>query len=253
VPVAQSTITIELIVQGQITPSEGEYIIALNLNTPSGDVNAGEPEGEPVMCEAFAACQNPPPYTHWDQAFVYGTGPASFTRCPPAGLNGFQYCWKAIATSGGQNTISFLNIPLAPNDFIFNAQANFGTGNANALQITLPLNCLAISGVQSTATCGPGGTVSTATTDITQLYVNLITVDNTGIPQDQVACLGQPFEFPVVTTSSPIQLNKPTSGCPAPSDGNANLTIAGGFISMHVLAVSPSPSPSPAASPSPSP
>src|SRR5215469_15734860 len=88
------SIQFQLYVNGQITPSQGDYIVAINANTsPSTNVNsvAGETPGMPTANEAQGT---PPTYTHWDQEFVYG--PATL-----AATNGFLYFYKVLSVGGG--------------------------------------------------------------------------------------------------------------------------------------------------------
>ena len=222
------TITIELFVQGQITPSEGDYIIALNTDTGSTgsfvDVNPNEPTGEPTIIEAYGS--NPAPFTHWDQAFVYGSNPSGLPNCTTAPLNGFLYCYKAVSQNGGTITIKFVPIILTPNTFTFNPNGNGGSGIGNAMIITLPISCMSIFAGSDSQSC------DTVTTSVTQVYVNFITLDNTGIAQDQLACIaGQ--SFPVnLTVSNTQQLVKPSNCTPQPS--NPDLLITGGFIAVNV-------------------
>jgi hypothetical protein len=234
-PSIANSVTIELFVAGQITPSEGDYIIALNDDLATGsNVNSasGEQPGEPTNTQAYGL--NPPPFTNWDQAFVFGSNPSGLPNCPLAPPNGFSYCWKAVATSGGQNTISFIPIILSPNAFTFIPQGNSGTGSGNAMEITLPINCMSINGSQSSGnrTCGPNGTVLQ---NVTQLYVNLVTIDNSLNAQDQIACLaGQSITIDL-STSSTTQLTKPTGpGCAG--SANQNLLITGGLVIVKVPA-----------------
>lgn len=234
------TITIELFVQGQISPSEGDYIFALNTNIGPTNVNQNENPGEPTALEAFGSF--PPPFTHWDQVFVYGSNPNGLPGpCPLPAPNGYQFCYKAIRTNGGQNVISFVPIFLQPNDVQFNPSGNSGTGTGNALLFTMPIDCLSVNGTQPGVSCGTNGNVSQ---DVDNLYVNLLTLDNTGAWQDQVACLAaQTFKVDL-TFSNTVQLTKPVN-CPnAPS--NSNLIITGGLV---IVNLGPGPSPSPVPSP----
>jgi hypothetical protein len=230
--VAQNTtsITVELFVAGQITPSQGDYIIALNDDTPTGDINANsnEPEGEPELLEAYG--QSVETFGHWDQAFIYGNSPSNIPNCTPNAATGFSYCWKAVSTSGGQNVISFVPIILAPNNFVFNPAGNYQTGNGNAMEITLPINCLSLGGSQTTVTCGTGGSVVPV---VSQVYVNLITIDTTATPQDQLACLAaSQFTVPLNVSGSYPLVKPAGAGCATPP--NPNLQIIGGEVVVHV-------------------
>src|SRR5215471_6918390 len=108
------TITLELFVQGTIVPSEGDYIFVLNENTGTApnfvNVNsaAGEAPGEPTILEAYGL--NPPPFTHWDQAFVWGSNPNGLPNCNPAPPNSFFYCYKQVSQNGGSIQIKFIPI-----------------------------------------------------------------------------------------------------------------------------------------------
>lgn len=222
------TITIELFVQGQITPSQGDYIIAINANTPSGNINSGsgnEQPGEPTIIEAYGS--QPAPFTHWDQAFVYGSNPNGLPTCSPAPTNGFLYCYKAVSQSGGQIVIKFVPIILTPNTYVFNPNGNGGSGTGNAIILTLPLSCLSIF-------AGSSHTCETVTSQVTQLYVNFVTLDTTGAPQDQLACIaGQTFIIDV-TFSNTTQLVKPANCTQPPPPPNQNLLITGGLVQVTV-------------------
>ncbi|MDQ6767187.1 MAG: hypothetical protein M3Z41_05210, partial [Candidatus Eremiobacteraeota bacterium] len=81
------TIQFQLYVNGQIAPSQGNYLVVVNANiNPSTNVNAvtGEVPGQPTAQEAQGSN---PPYTHWDQEIVYGTSSAIT-------VNGFIYDYK---------------------------------------------------------------------------------------------------------------------------------------------------------------
>ena len=234
------TIKLELFVQGTIQPSEGDYLFVLNTDTGAApnfqDINASsnEPVGEPTSFEAYGTV--PPPFTHWDQAFVYGSNPDGLPNCPPGLINGFSYCYKAVSQNGGQITIKLLPIVLTPNSFTFNPSANGGSGTGNAIVLSLPLACVSIF-------AGAGSSSCTVPSLVTQVYINLITLDSTGVPQDQLACLsGQPQFAIDVTHTNTQQLVKP-NGCTAPT--NQDLDITGGFVSVFVPGSSPAPSPSP--------
>lgn len=245
---SNTTITLELFVQGQITPSEGDYIFAINADTGSPgnfqDVNiqASEPIGEPTILEGYGL--NPAPFTHWDQAFVYGSNLSGLPSCPLAPLNGFLYCYKAVSQNGGQITIRFIPIVLTPNTYTFNPSANGGSGTGNAMTLTMPISCLSIFAGSDSQSC------DTVTPTVTQIYINFVTLDSTGAPQDQLACLaGQ--SFPIDLTHTNTQQLVKSSSCPQPS--NQNLLITGGIVQVTVPGSAPGPSPSPSASPSPSP
>src|SRR5579872_7128847 len=132
-PPLNKSITFQLFVSGQINPSQGNYIIAINTNVdPNTNVNPGETPGQPV---AFEAQGNPAPYTHWDQQFVYG----SSTQFAP---NGFLYQYKVLTGGTGTNRASFLPIVLNTNDYTLITNGNAGTGTGNMLSITLPISQL---------------------------------------------------------------------------------------------------------------
>jgi hypothetical protein len=224
-PAANATITIQLFVQGQITPSQGDYIIAINANTANGNVNSGNNEqpGEPTSIEAYGS--NPAPFTHWDQAFVYGNNPHGLPSCPlaPPPPNGYSYCYKALRTIGGQISVSFVPIFLAPNDIKLIPNGNGGGGTGNALSLTLPISCLSLRPSSTTQSC------DTVTADVNQIYVNFVTLDNTGVPQDQLACLAAQTFFIDLTLAGTTPLVK-SSSCSSPS--NTNLVITGGQVTI---------------------
>jgi len=221
-----STINFQLYVNGQITPSQGNYIIAVNANlNPTTNVNAvsGENPGMPTANEAQGV---PPTYTHWDQEFVFGSATGFST-------NGFFYNYKVLTGGTGTTTATFFPIVLATNDFTLIPNGSFGTGSGNMLSITLPLNDLSIRGNPSSA--NPPFITTPA---ITQIYVNYITTDTSGVPQDQLgpnglATIGYQVNVPV-TVNNTVQLPN-FSSVSGPS--NPNLFIIGGQIT--VSAVSP--------------
>jgi hypothetical protein len=227
------TITIQLFVQGQITPSQGDYIIVLNTNTGFApnlvNVNqsaSGEQPGEPTIVEAYGS--NPAPFTHWDQAFVYGSNPNGLPSCSPAPVNSFFYCYKQISSNGGQITIKFIPIILTPNTYTFNPNANGGSGVGNAIVLKLPISCLSIFANSQTQSC------DTVPTDVTQIYVNFVTLDTGGIAQDQLACIaGQIFTVDLTVTNTQ-QLVKPVNCTQPPPPPNQNLLITGGTIQVNV-------------------
>jgi hypothetical protein len=227
------TLTLELFVQGQITPSQGDYIIALNNDTGAfpnfSDVNqgtTGEQPGEATIVEAYGL--TPPPFTHWDQAFIYGSNPNGLPNCSLAPPNGFLYCYKAVSQNGGQITIKFFPIILTPNSFTFNPSGNGGSGTGNAIILTLPISCMSIFVGSNSQSC------DTVTTSVTQIYVNFITLDTNGVPQDQLACIpGQSFPVDLTFTNTQ-QIVKPANCTQPPPPSNQNLLITGGFISVNV-------------------
>src|SRR5579863_5705160 len=246
-PSTVPTVTIELFVNGQIDTSQGDYIIALNNDfDPNTDINnapdnGSEQPGEPTAIEAYG--ENPAPFTHWDQAFVFGSNSDEIPFCPIAQPNGFVYCYKAVTVVGGNTVIKFVPITLSPNTYIFVPAGNGGTGSQNAMEITLPLNCFDNGDDQALGSCGPNFSFFP---NVTQFYVNLLTLDNTGAFQDQLACIaGQSFTVDI-SASNAQQLVKPTT-CAAPP--NSNLQITGGEVIVNIPGASASPSPSPSPSP----
>ena len=243
------TITLELFVQGQIVPTEGDYIFVLNENTGTApnfvNVNnkaTGEAPGEPTILEAYGL--NPAPFTHWDQAFVYGAAQSGLPNCALAPSGSFFYCFKAVSQNGGQITIRFIPIVMTPGTFTFNPAGNGGSGIGNAVILRVPLSCMSIFAGSNSQSC------DTVTPNVTQVYVNLITLDSSGTPQDQLACLsGQ--AFPIDVTVSNTQTFIKSNGCPQPT--NPDLQITGGLVQVTIPGSSGSPAPSPSPSPSPSP
>ena len=225
-----ASITLELFVSGQIAPSEGDYLIVLNENTGSApnfvnlNTGTGEQPGEATILEGYGL--NPPPFTHWDQAFVYGSTPNGLPNCSPAPANSFFYCYKAVTQNGGGITIKFVPIIMTPNTFTFNPAGNGGSGTGNAIILRIPLSCLSIFAGADSSSC------DSVTPQVTQIYVNFITLDTTGTPQDQLACnAGQTFIIDV-TTSTTQQLTKPTNCQTQPS--NQDLLITGGLVQVNV-------------------
>ena len=238
------TITLELFVQGTIVPSEGDYLFVLNENTGSAPnfVNlnsaAGEQPGEPTILEAYGL--NPPPFTHWDQPFVYGDAPDGLPSCPQPPPNSFFYCYKAVSQNGGQIQIRFIPIVMTPGTFTFNPSGNGGSGVGNAIILRLPIACLSIFAASDSQSC------DTVTPTVTQIYVNLITLDSSGSPQDQLACIaGQ--TFPIDVTVSNTQVFTKSAGCPPVT--NQDLDITGGLVQVTIPGSTGSPAPSPSPSP----
>lgn len=215
------SIQFQIWVNGQITPSQGNYIVAINADVNSTtNVNAvqGETPGEPTAQEAQGS---PPTYTHWDQEFVYG----SSTLGQP---NGFLYAYKVLTGAAGATTATFFPIILTTNQFTLIPNGTVGTGSQNVLSITIPLSQISVRG-------NPKGAnppiISTPV--VTQLYVNYITTDTAGTPQDQLGALGLGTVgfTQVVNTSvtSPTTFQIPNfSSATGPS--NPNLFIIGGQI-----------------------
>jgi hypothetical protein len=214
-----------MFVQGQIVPTQGTYIIALNVNLqqPDGtivDVNPNEAPGQPTIQEAQLGT-----YTHWDQAVFYGVG---YTQQPA----GFAYAYKALNTVGGSHAISFVPIILNAGDYIFIPNASNGTGNGNVLQLRLPITDLSIR-------ANPSGTnpPTIATPPAYQIYVNYMTLDATQTPQDQLGCCGlnsTGYQLVIPLTGTPqtyiSQLTPPpTKQGPL----NPNLFITGGEIIVN--------------------
>ena len=227
-----NTITIQMYVQGQITPSQGDYIFAINADLdPVTNVNANfnETPNEPTMLEAYGS--NPAPFTHWDQAFVYGNNPHGLPFCPLAGPppTGYVYCYKAIRVNGGQNSISFVQIFVSANDIRLVPNGNGNGGTQNTLSLTLPISCLSLRPSNAGSNCDTVNPV-----DVTQIYVNLLTIDNANpfVPQDQIACLAAQTFIIDLTTSSTTPLLK-SGSCPNPPDNNPNLTITGGTVIIN--------------------
>ena len=212
-----STVTFQLFVSGQINPSQGNYIIAINTNIdPNTNVNPNEVPGEPTAQEAQG---NPAPYTHWDQQFVFGSSQA-------AQPNGFLYAYKVLTGTTGTTHASFLQIVLNTNNYTLITNGNAGTGTANVLSMTLPISELYIRGNPNSS--NPPTIVSPP---VTFLYVNYITTDTSGVPQDQLGANGLAtvgFTQPVdLTHAATIQL---PSFANAPGPSNPNLFVTGGQI-----------------------
>lgn len=227
-----ATITLQLFVSGQITPSEGDYLIVLNTNTGTApnfvNVNFAqtlEQPGEATILEGYGL--SPPPFTHWDQTFSYGQNPNGVPSCTPGPITGFTYCYKVVTQNGGVTTIRFVPIFMTPNTFTFNPSGNGGSGTGNAIILRLPLSCLSIFAGADSTSC------DTVTADITQIYVNFITLDTNGVPQDQLACIaGQTFTVDV-TVSNTQQLTKPANCTQPPPPPNQNLLITGGIVQVN--------------------
>ena len=238
---------------GQISPGDGAYIIALNINQGLNNVY-GSPEqpGYPTFAEAQGLT-----YGHWDQEIYYGTCPVNITNgfCNSSiPSNQFLYAFKAF-TGGGSNTVKWLNIQQLPaNSYQFFPNNSYSTGNGNAMQITIPITAL---NLRPSPTPIPGSSASpTPAPTPDNLYVQFLTVDTNGFPQDQMTCgLNSQDTIPNISLSVRKTYtflacgNKPGGG---PSD--ANLFIYGGEIDVIPLpgGGNPSPSPSPVPSPSPS-
>jgi len=213
---AGPTIQFQIIVAGQITQAQGDYIIAVNAVTAQGtSVNPGEPAGMPTVAEAQAGS-----FTHWDQEFVYGFDTVSAP-------NGFNYAYKALGT-GGQ--VSFIPIILTTNQFIFNPTLTTGTGSNNTLSITLPIAALSIRS-------NPNGTnpPTVATPPAVLLHVNYITTDNSvgHTPQDQLGCcslLTSGYDLVIDLTTAATYFNQLTSPPTKMGPANPNLFITGGQI-----------------------
>ena len=213
---------LEIFVQGQIVPAQGDYIITFNCNTdPSSNVNGsfGEAPGEPYPSEAQQGT-----YTHWDQEFVYGFD----TLSKP---NNFLYAYKVLTGSSSTGTtVAFIPILLNPNDFHFipNGSANGQTNNA--LMITLPIADLSIRANSS-------GTGTTSTPTVVQVYVNYLTTDTSHVPQDALGCCGvnsTSFQLIIPLTSANTYISQLTT--PIGKQGgptNPNLYITGGEIIVN--------------------
>jgi hypothetical protein len=222
------TIQFQLYVNGQINPSQGNYIIAINANTtPTTNVNAvsGENPGMPTANEGQGV---PPTYTHWDQEFIYGSATSAAT-------NGFLYNYKVLSGGAGTTTVKFFPIILNTNDFKLVTNGSFGTGSGNVLSITLPLTNVSIRG--NPASANPP-TITSPT--VTQIYVNYITTDITGTPQDQLGpnglgTVGYSVALPI-TANYACQLPN-FSSVSGPS--NPNLFIIGGQITVSFSGTAP--------------
>ena len=215
------TIQFQMYVNGQITPSQGNYIITVNANVNSTtNVNAatGEGPGQPTAQEA----QGPTPtYTHWDQEFVYGVDSV-------AAPNGFLYNYKILLGGTGTARPAFFPILLNANDFTLVTNGSVGTGSGNVLSITLPLNDLSIR-------ANPAGSnpATIASPPATQLFVNYVTTDASRVPQDQLGPNGLGtvgYALSVdLTKNATIQLPNFSSVSGPP---NPNLFIIGGQITV---------------------
>jgi hypothetical protein len=199
---------------GSITPSQGDYIIAINAVTAAGtSVNPGESAGMPTVAEAQTNS-----FTHWDQEFVYGFD----TTASP---NGFNYSYKVVGT-GGQAI--FVPIILTSNQFIFNPQLSTGNGVNNTLSILLPIADLSIRGNPNSSS---PPTVTTPATVL--LHVNYITLDTTHAPQDQLGCCSlqtSGFDLVIDLTHAATYSSQLTSPPTKQGPSNPNLFIAGGQI-----------------------
>lgn len=213
------TIQFLLYVAGQITANQGNYIIAINADvTPTTNVNAafGETPGEPTAQEAQGS---PATYTHWDQELIYGNS----TLGQP---NGFLYKYKVLSGSTGSATATFLPIILTSNQFQLITNGSVGTGSGNVLAITIPLSELSVRG-NPTSPNPPTITMPA----VTQIYVNYITTDTNGVPQDQLGANGLGtvgFSQTVDLTQSNTVTLPNFAGAPGPP--NPNLFITGGQI-----------------------
>ena len=214
-------IQFQFYVNGQIAPTQGNYIIAINTNvSPTQNVNSGfgETPGEPTAQEGQGS---PPTYTHWDQEFVYGVSSV-------ASANGFLYRYKILTGGAGTTTVNFFDIGLNANDYTFITNGSFGTGSGNVLSITLPLKDISIRP-------NPSGSnpPTTMTPPVVLIYVNYITTDTSGVPQDQLGPNGLgTVGYAVtidITHNSTTQLPN-FSGVSGPS--NPNLFITGGQITV---------------------
>lgn len=220
-PAGGGTITFRMFVLGQIAPSQGDYIIAVNADIdPNTDVNTNELPGEPTAQEAQLGT-----YTHWDQEFIYGIDSATQP-------NGFLFQYKAINTGGGGSTVQFVPVILTVNEYTFVPNGSDGTSSNNAISVTVPIARLSIRGNPA----GPNPPTITSPGAV-QLYVNYITVDTARVPQDQLGCCG-------VTTAGYtliVDLTRPGTysssllatppGKPGPT--NQNLWITGGTITVN--------------------
>lgn len=173
-----ASIEFQVWVAGQIDASQGDYIVAINANVNSStNVNAvaGETPGEPTAQEAQGS---PPSYTHWDQELIYGS--TTITHA-----NGFDYKYKVLTGAVGSTQASFFPIVLTSNQFQLITNGSVGTGSGNVLSITIPLSEISVRGNPN------GSNPPTITTPkVTQIYVNYITTDTFGNPQDQLGALG---------------------------------------------------------------
>ncbi|HLJ84698.1 MAG TPA: hypothetical protein VKT51_11035 [Candidatus Eremiobacteraceae bacterium] len=236
---------------GSIAPSDGAYIIGLNINQgPNNVYGSPEQPGYPTFAEAQGLT-----YAHWDQELYYGTCPfgqnANGFCNPTLPANQFLYAFKAF-TGGGSNTVKWLTITQnPPNSYLFFPNNSFSNGSGNAMQITIPITAL---NLRPSPTPIPGSSASpTPAPTPDNLYVQFFTVDTNGVPQDQMSCgLNSQDTIPNISLSVRKSYtflacaNKPGGG---PSD--QNLYIYGGEIDVFPLPGASS-SPSPAPSPSPS-
>jgi hypothetical protein len=212
------TIQFQMNVAGSITPSQGDYIIAVNAVTSGGtSVNPGEAAGLPTILDA-----NSGSFTHWDQEFVYGydTGVQA---------NGFNYAYKVVGTGGA---VFFVPIILTANQFIFNPALTTGSGTNNTMSIQLPITQLFIRG-------NPNGTSppTVSTPPAVLLHVNYMTKDTTpGYTAgytDQLGCCGlntSGYDLVIDLTHSATYVNQLTSPPTKTGPSNPNLFITGGQI-----------------------
>lgn len=213
------TIQFQLYVNGQITPSQGDYIVAINANlNPSTNVNAaaGETPGQPTAQEAQGI---PPTYTHWDQELIYG-----FTT--QSAVNGFLYNYKVLTGGTGATFAAFLPIILTTNQFQLIPNGSVGTGTNNVLSMTIPLSSISVRGNPS------GSSSATVTTPaVTLIYVNYITTDTNGIPQDQLGANGLgTVGFTQVVNVAQAGTTQIPNFSSATGPANPNLFITGGQI-----------------------
>jgi hypothetical protein len=211
-------------VAGQIAPGEGDYIIALNEDvnpTTNVNSNAGETPGEPTAQQAQGM---PPTYTNWDQQIVYGYTTSGYA-------NGFLYTYKVITGGAGGASATFFQIVLTTNEFQLIPNGSVGTGSGNVLSITIPLADISVRG-------NPHGasppTISSP--QVTQLYVNYITTDTAGTPQDQLGALGLNTVgyTQIINTNVTSQTTYPLpnfSSATGPS--NPDLFLIGGQITVN--------------------
>jgi len=212
--VPNGTIQFQMIVSGSITPSQGDYIIAVNAVTAQGtSVNPGESAGMPTVVEAQTGS-----FTHWDQEFVYGFD----TGAQP---NGFNYSYKVVGTGGAA---IFVPIILTTNQFIFNPMLTTGNGVNNTMSIQLPIAALSIRG-------NPNGSNPPTVTSpaAVLLHVNFITLDTTHAPQDQLGCCSlqtSGYDLVIDLTTPATYNNQLTSPPTKMGPSNPNLFITGGQI-----------------------
>lgn len=218
-----ASIQFQVWVAGQITPTQGDYIVAINANiNPSTNVNSvqGETPGEPTAQEAQGT---PATYTHWDQELVYG----STTTAQP---NGFVYNYKVLTGAVGTTTATFFPIVLTSNQFQLITNGSVGTGSMNMLSITVPLSEISVRGNPTSA-----NPPTITTPAVTQLYVNYITTDTFGNPQDQLGALGLGTvgftEIVNTNVTSQTTYSLPNFSS-ATGPANANLFLIGGQITV---------------------